>query len=84
MFFWKNRYSCLLRIVVTMKCQGLDVDTALDRALNKADKNGYSFCIHPEQISPLEKSKLRSQADTYFVGKSIPALKWIPQKIERG
>jgi hypothetical protein len=83
MFTWKDRLACLTRIVVTMKCQCLDVDAAIDRAIFKADKDGYSFCYHPEEISPLERTRLRSQAETYFIGKSIPALKWIPQKFER-
>lgn len=78
MFLWKNRLACLTRVVVTMKCQELKVDEAIERALLKSDKGGYCYCSNPQLISPLERSKLRSQAETYFVGKSIPALKWIP------
>lgn len=72
-FFWNERngrYRCLIHIFVLMKCQDLNVDTAIDRALFKTDGSGYTFCHHPEAIRTEEKAKLRSDAmAAYEAGK---------------
>ncbi|QGQ95830.1 hypothetical protein EHS13_13560 [Paenibacillus psychroresistens] len=83
MFAWKNRFACLVRIVVTMKCLSLDVDSAIDRAIFKVDLDGYCYCFHPELLSELERSRLRSQAETYFIGKKIPTIHLTPVTLEQ-
>jgi hypothetical protein len=83
MFAWKNRFACLVRVVVTMKCLSLDVDSAIDRAIFKVDLNGYCYCSHPELLSEVERTRLRSQAETYYIGKKIPDVHRKPVTLEQ-
>lgn len=79
-FIWKDRFACLRRVVVTMRCLGLDVDTAIKKALYKADQDGYAYCKHPEMISEGQRDKLRQDAEQYFNRHAQFAPQWRPYK----
>ncbi|WP_156158266.1 hypothetical protein [Gordoniibacillus kamchatkensis] len=61
-----KRIECIHRIVLTIKCLGWDMDTAVRHALAKSDGIQFTYCRNPDRISDLQFHRLKQDAEAYL------------------